>query len=81
MKKLALAICASALVAIAAPAFAEDLTPAIDATTEATQTTETVKKTTSHKKHARKKAHKEANVAKQDATTDAIPANDTSTAA
>lgn len=68
MKKLALALCAIALVAATAPSFAEDATPATndiaatatsDASSMTPSTTEGVKKAKGHKKHAKKhKKHK-----------------------
>jgi hypothetical protein len=86
MKKLALAICACAFAAIAAPTFADDLTPATDAATAATATTtdaataattDGTKKANHHKKHAKKKAQQE--VAKQDVATSATDATQPTT--
>ncbi len=81
MKKLALALSTIAFVAVAAPSFAEDTTPATetqaatatnDTAADANQPAETTKK--KHKKHATKhKKHKEA--AKQDSSAPADATN------
>lgn len=58
MKKLAIALCASAFVALAAPAFAEDNSATGTEATQATEATQNqnadVTKKSTHKKHARK---------------------------
>lgn len=78
MKKLAIALCASAFVALAAPAFAEDNAQAVDANatqaTEAVQTNATAApKKATHKRHARK--HKKQVVAQPSNDNNAADAN------
>lgn len=81
MKKLALAICACAFVAVAAPSFAEDMSPATDAAAAATDAapanpSDNMKKAKHHKKHAHKKQMKQQQVAaKQDTAIDAATDN------
>ena len=78
MKKLALAICACAFVAVAAPVFADDSMPATDAISAtdtadtAATTTKKMKKAKHHKKRISKKhkKHPKKEVAQQDTTTD-----------